>query len=520
MQRYTRFLLFSTVFTTGAAVLIMEVAAVRMLAPYFGSSLYVLSSVLAVVLFALALGYYAGGRLSDRFPYHIPLYGIITLGGFTLLTLTVISLYVLPQSAASVPLLFGPLFYSILFFFLPAFLLGIDSPYVIKLLSRDARPNESGEVVGATFFWSTAGSISGSLASGFFLIPAFGLTTTMVATGIVLITLGIGGGLLVRRFLRQSPNYDKRNNKSLTNAICTVLVGLTILAYFFAQHKAEAGLVYFDDGFYSQLQIFDRDYNGHPTRFLKQDINNSSAIYLDSEEIVFPYAQYAMLYAPLIGHPDNFLMLASGAYTIPRAIHLAEPETAIDVVDIEPGLYDLAVEYFRLPTTTKITDHVIDARAFLNRNDTKYDYIFVDVFNSGHFVPPHLVTKEFFTELNNHLTQDGIVIMNFIGSQRGNRSRTLPGSFTKTVASVFSNYAIYTTRTTQIDSPQNLMYIMRKSNKSLTIPEETTITTHEGPTLLSVLKVDPATLIGEEDMIFTDDHAPVETLLLKERFMY
>ena len=123
MQRYTRFLLFSTVFTTGAAVLIMEVAAVRMLAPYFGSSLYVLSSVLTVVLFALALGYYAGGRLSDRFPYHIPLYGIITLGVFTLLTLTVISLYVLPQSAASVPLLFGPLFYSILFFFLPAFLL-------------------------------------------------------------------------------------------------------------------------------------------------------------------------------------------------------------------------------------------------------------------------------------------------------------------------------------------------------------------------------------------------------------
>lgn len=520
MQRYVRLLLFTTVFTTGAAVLIMEVAAVRMLAPYFGSSLYVLSSVLTVVLFALALGYYGGGRLSDRYPYHIPLYAVITLGGFTLLALTLCALYIMPQSAPYLPLLVGPLFFSIFFFFVPALLLGIDSPYVIKLLSREADADETGQVVGSTFFWSTAGSITGSLASGFILIPAFGLTMTMIGTGLVLVVLGIGGGLLVRELLRKSPKYDKRNDMSLTNAVCAALVALAIIAFFFSRHEAQAGLVYFDDGFYSQLKVFDGEYNGRLTRFLKQDSNNSSAIYIDSDELVYPYAQFAMFYPELIGHPKNFLMLASGAYTIPRAIHLAEPEADVDVVDIEPGLYELAVKYFRLPTSPKIKDHVIDARAFLNRNDTKYDYIFVDTFNSGHFVPPHLVTREFFTELNEHLTDDGIVVMNFIGAQGGTSTRTLSGSFTKTVADVFSNFSIHTTRTVYLEQPQNLMYIMRKSDKSLALSASTSISTPEGVIPLTALTVDPKALISRHDIVFTDDHAPVETLLLKERFKY
>lgn len=520
MQRHVRTLLFTTVFTTGAAVLIMEVAAVRMLAPYFGSSLYVLSSVLTVVLFALALGYYGGGRLSDSHPYHVPLYGIITLGGFSLLGLTLLALYTLPETAPHMPLVAGPLFFSIFFFFMPALLLGIDSPYVIKLLSKEKDASESGEVVGATFFWSTAGSITGSLGSGFFLIPAFGLTATMVGTGIVLIVLGAGGAIAVRTLLRQTPAYDTRNDVSLTNYIYIGIVVLTVFAYFLTRYDAQAGMVYIDDGFYSRITIFDGEYNGVPTRFMKQDNNNSSAIFLNSDEIVYPYAKFAMLYEDLIGHPDNFLMLASGAYTIPRAIHLAEPETVIDVVDIEPGLYELAKTYFRLPETDNITDHVIDARAFLNRSETKYDYIFVDVFNSGHFVPPHMVTKEAFTEMKNHLTEDGIVIMNFIGSQRGSDKRTLVGSFTKTVTSVFPNHEIYTTRTIGLEHPQNLMYLMRNSDTPIRFPASSTIAISEGETLLSRLRVDAGSLVSDEDIIFTDDHAPVETLLFKERLLY
>ena len=176
MHWLLRVIYLGTVFVTGAGVLIVEVTAVRFLAPYFGASLYVLSSVLTVILLALALGYYAGGRLSDRLPSHQPLYTLITGAGLTLLALTYAALHTLPDLGAIFPLAIGPLVVALLFFFVPAFLLGIDSPYVIRLLTDIEPPERRGGIVGATFFWSTAGSITGSLLAGFVLVPLLGLT--------------------------------------------------------------------------------------------------------------------------------------------------------------------------------------------------------------------------------------------------------------------------------------------------------------------------------------------------------
>ncbi|MCA9365681.1 fused MFS/spermidine synthase, partial [Candidatus Kaiserbacteria bacterium] len=192
-MKLIRFLLFSTVFTTGASVLVIEVAAVRILSVYYGSSLFVLSSVLTVILLALSYGYYLGGKYSDKHPFCVPLYIIITFGGLSLFLLTLVTDFVLSNSATYTPFLLGPLFFSSLLFFTPALLLGIDSPYVIKLLSLRANEEERGALVGKTFFWSTAGSITGSLLSGFLLIPVFGLYQSLIGTSIILILLGLSG---------------------------------------------------------------------------------------------------------------------------------------------------------------------------------------------------------------------------------------------------------------------------------------------------------------------------------------
>ncbi len=520
-QKIIHFILLATVFTTGASVLIVEVGAVRLFAPYFGSSLYVFSSVLTVVLFALALGYTYGGKLSDQYPYHTPLYFIITLGGLSLLTLSVTALYVLPTLAPHLSPLSGPLFLSIFLFFIPALLLGIDSPYVIKLLSKEVSEEKRGAVVGRTFFWSTAGSIVGSISSGFILIPTFGLTNTLIGTSVVLLTLGIGGGFFVFKLLKTQSTFDKRNNIHFSRKHYFIFIGIILCSlYFFLETlTTEANVVYEDDGFYSHITIYDGMYNGKPARFLKQDSNSSSAMYLNSDDLVYPYVQYSLLYKHLIPNPDTFLMLASGAYTIPRAIHLEEPQTEIDVVDIEPGLYDLAVSYFRLPTSTKITDYVIDARAYINTSEKKYDYIFIDVFNSGQFVPQHLITQEFFTALKEDLTPDGIVIMNFIGTQPSETSgRTLSGSFTKTVASVFSNYKMYSSRNENIHQQQNFIYIMRNGETPLSIPSDTTIKVKGVDIEASKLQINPEKIIHTEDIVFTDDFVPSDTLLFKERF--
>lgn len=520
-QKIIHFILLATVFTTGASVLILEVGAVRLLAPYFGSSLYVFSSVLTVVLFALALGYTYGGKLSDQYPYHTPLYFIITLGGLSLLLLSVLALYILPYLAPQLSTLSGPLFLSLFLFFIPALLLGVDSPYVIKLLSKEVTEDKRGEVVGRTFFWSTAGSIVGSISSGFILIPTFGLTNTLIGTSVVLMVLGIGGGILVFRSLTTQPTFDRRNYIQIPKKYFLIFIVLLLLTlyFFFQTLTTEANVVYEDDGFYSRITIYDGIYNGKEARFLRQDSNSSSAMYLESDDLVYPYVQYSLFYKHLIPKPNNFLMLASGAYTIPRAIHLEEPQANIDVVDIEPGLYDLAVAYFRLPTSTKITDHVIDARSYINTSEKKYDYVFIDVFNSGQFVPQHLITREFFTTLKNDVSQDGIVIMNFIGTQPFEATgRTLSGSFTKTVASVFPNYKMYSGRNDNIHQQQNLIYIMRNGDIPLSIPFDATIRIKGKDIEASTLEINPEKIIHSEDIIFTDDFVPSDTLLFKERF--
>jgi predicted membrane-bound spermidine synthase len=370
MNKPIRLVLYTTVFITGAAVFIMEVAAVRLLSPYYGSSLYVLSSVLTTVLFALSLGYYFGGRLSDRLPYHVPLYTIITLGGLSLLGLILLALYILPTAAGQFPLVIGPLIFSIFFYFIPAFLLGIDSPYVIKLLSQDVSKDESGEVVGATFFWSTAGSISGSIAAGFFLIPTFGLKETMMGTGVVVVLLGLGGGLLIRHLLQKEPTYDHRNDIRLGYLVCAALGILIGLVYFLQAHTLHANAVFERDGFYSNILVFDGMFNDQPTRFMKRDTNNSSAIFLESDELVYPYARFAPLYTHLVPEAENFLMLGGGAYTIPRYLHLKDPELKIDIVEIEPSLHQIAKDYFRFPAADTITNYVQDARVYLSQNET------------------------------------------------------------------------------------------------------------------------------------------------------
>jgi Predicted spermidine synthase with an N-terminal membrane domain len=198
MNSLPRLIFFATIFITGAAVLIFEVAAVRALSPYFGASIYVISSVLTVILAALSLGYYFGGRLADRRPEPGVLYIIIGMSGLVMNGLFYLSLHLFPIAGSVLPITFGPLILAAVFFLMPAFLLGIDSPFVIKLLTTNDTEH-NGAVVGSTFFWSTIGSIVGSLISGFVLIPYLGLDYTFVGTATFLSFISLCAAWVIRR---------------------------------------------------------------------------------------------------------------------------------------------------------------------------------------------------------------------------------------------------------------------------------------------------------------------------------
>jgi spermidine synthase len=255
---------------------------------------------------------------------------------------------------------------------------------------------------------------------------------------------------------------------------------------------------------------------------MKRDTNNSSAIFLNEDDLVYSYSQFVRFYSELKPDAKNFLMLGGGAYTIPRKVNQIDPDIQIDVVEIEPSLYELAIQYFDLPVTEKITNHSMDARVYLARTEEKYDVVFVDAYSTGFFVPSHLVTQEFFRLLKTRLNDDALVMINFIGTQGRKPSSSLTGSVNKTIESVFPNYLMFTTRDTQLEAPQNFMYIIRNSDSPIIISdlEKRSIRVPGKEIALSDLVVNIDSLSNIHDEVLTDNKSPVEVLVLKERFAY
>lgn len=515
--RLVPYIYYLTVFLTGAAVLIFEVAAVRMLAPYFGSSLYVLSSVLTTILAALSFGYYFGGRIADRFPTAVTLYCIIGLAGIVMLFLQVLALNILPLSNTIFSITSGPLVLSLTLFFIPAFLLGIDSPFVIKLLTQTETSDHNGALVGSIFFFSTIGSIVGSIAAGFFLIPHLGLTLTVSLVSIMLVVWAICALLILRTI-----NPHEPFPKSLISLPFIVLLGIGSVLYFsyltynYSSKPTTDKILYQADGFYSHLKVFERNVNDVTFRFLKNDVNHSSAIIPGTTTPVFTYTQLADMFS--VNNPDakKYLVLGGGSYTIPRFIHSQFPAMNIDVAEIEPGLFPLAHEYFELPISEKITNHEQDARVFLQSTSTQYDVIFSDVMNSGLFIPPHLATVEFFEVFKARLAPDGIAILNFIGSL-DTTSLSLTGSMIKTIATVFPNYELVALRGPNHTGTQNMLFILRHEGYPITIPDTKIIDYfNETQKIASSLVVNQNSLTLENQTLFTDDKSKIEPLIVKQ----
>lgn len=518
-----------TVFCTGAAVLIFEVAAVRLFAPYFGASLYVLSSVLTVILFALSVGYFFGGRLADRLPTYVPLYFIIMSAGVIMLLLLNVALQVLPATQGALSLMTGPLLMAMLLFFVPALFLGMDSPYIIKLLSKDASPDRSGAIVGSAFFWSTIGSIVGSLSAGFVLIPNIGLVNTigLVSFGLII----IGAGILCFLTLRTEP---RQRQITRSNLVIVMIVFITLGAFLYYNSlqtdfsNPAVATLYQTDGFYSNIHVYEQTFNARsdsfldsdttPTfRFLKLDTNYASAIIPGSTTAIYTYVQLADTYTTMNPEASSYLVLGGGAYTIPRQIYHSDDAMQISVVEIEPKLLDVAYEYFELPDDPRITPYQQDARLFLQNTTAEYDVIYLDIFNSGHYIPPHLATVEFFSALKSRLSPEGVVYINSIGTF-DTSEESLMGSLAATISHVFPNHEIITLGGRDYSGFQNIVHVVRHDDQSIVLPGDKIITDYfRGKTdTLSSLIVDSADVDLSKQRRFTDDQSNIEHLIVRQ----
>lgn len=466
------------VFVSGAVGMGIELIASRVVAPYFGNSLVVWTSLIGVILGSLSAGYYFGGKMADRFRSYRLLGNLLLLAA----GLTGISAFIKEPLLSLVAFLFGQELRSaslvaILLLFGPvSFILGIVSPYAARLKLEGLE--NSGRVVGNLYAMSTLGSIVGTFLAGFYLIPTFGNT-----------------GLLYGLAFVQMVNSCLPMLKSPKNMINLCL--LILLLLFLNQGLGLFKLKSVEDVDSKYGRILVRAMNiGGSKPVLAMGTDNSgtqSAINLNSpDELYFEYTK-AYSYSSLINsNIKKALMIGGGGYSFPRYFLSHNRYSSMDVVEIDQKMTELARKYFLLTDDVRMSIFHQDARSFVKNSKDKYDVIYLDAFSSL-TPPPHLTTAEFMTDLRNHLTENGFLMINIISSKSGVNSSFWRAEI-KTLRSVFPLVETWEIEKRNSETIQNLMMVAYMGNREINLPKVFNI-------------IEPNSQDGK---ILTDDWFPVE----------
>jgi spermidine synthase len=487
------------VFITGACSLVIEVVATRILSPYFGNTIFTVSSVIGIVLAALSVGYYFGGRLADRYPAYRIFYLIISVSGLSVIILYFLTLFLLPVFGTRLPITIGPIISAVILFFVPSFFLGTLSPFAIKLQQKEFPKKGIGSITGEIYFWSTFGSIFGSLFTGFILIPRFGINQIIIAVALTLTVLGLLPLL--------KTGFPKKTVLVVTMLACFGFFLTKIVSV-----SPDEGLLYAHNGIYEKISIFDGTYAGKPARIFMQDRSLSGAMFLDSDELAIDYTKYYALYKIFKPDVKQALVIGGGAYSVPKALLKDLPGAAIDVSEIEPSLYELARKYLLVPETDHLKNFTDDGRRLLRDTRKKYDLIFSDVYYSLFSIPPHFTTREFFLLAKSKLSNNGIFIANLIGDM-SRQEPSLILSEIKTFLSAFPNSYIFAVDSPGIISPQNIMLVGFNSSQKIDF-KSSLITENSDPFIRSLEKklinLDRFELSAYTTL--TDNFSPVESM--------
>jgi spermidine synthase len=381
------------VFGAGTGSLATEIAASRLLAPYFGSSTIVWANLIGIVLAGLAFGYWLGGRLADRRPQP-RLLGLIVLAAAIWVAITPFVARPFLDAAvgnldnASAGAVIGS-FFAVLLLFAPAVvLLGMVSPFAIRLAISDIET--AGAVAGRFYALSTAGSLLGTFVPALIAIPLVGTQRTLVGTAALLALSA--SFLLGRRVL-------------LLAAAIAALVALPPGAI-----KAENDLLYEEESLYQFIQVVERP-DGR--RLLR--LNEGVAVHsVWRRDTVFTGGEWDAFLAvpPLLGRPlRSVAILGNAGGTTARALGVFYPDANVDGVELDPAVSRVGRRFFGLGANPRLTVYDADARPFLRRTDKRYDLIVVDAYHQP-YVPFYLATREFFRLARERLTPGGIIALN------------------------------------------------------------------------------------------------------------
>ena len=451
-----RYVLELTVFVCGAVVMVYEIIGSRLVSPFIGTSTYVWTSLIGVILVSLSLGYWLGGKVADRSP-EVKILAIVVFIAAGLVSMTILIKDLVLAAIASTPtgLEVKSIFAAILLFAPASVALGFVTPLAIRLKMTAIK--DSGSTVGRLYALSTIGSIAGTFAAGFVLVPFVGSTRTLYLIA----------GVLFLISLLLAPFALSRTTFSVLIVFALGIMGTELTSYY---QLRTAGMRDIDTE-YSRVQIFQTTdtRTGRPMRAMMTDPHFvQSVIYLDGEDLFARYTHFYHLLRHLRPGFQNSLMIGGAGYSFPQDYLRNYPEATIDVVEIDPAMTDIAREHFRLRENARLKIFHEDGRVFLNRAATgSYDAVLMDAFGSLFSVPHHLTTVEAVRQIERVLDPEGVVILNIGSALTGDSSRFLRAELA-TYKSVFPVVHVFKVNLDYTDErTQNVMIVACKTECSI-----------------------------------------------------
>ena len=411
-------------FIASFCILVIEIVAGRILAPYVGVSLYTWTSIIGVVLAGISIGAYLGGWIADRFPRGSTLAWLLVVSGIAVLVISpvtnVIAGYQFPTT-----LMLRILIVTTITFFIPSCILGTISPVVVKLAVKNME--KMGHSVGKIYAVSTLGSIIGTFAAGFFLISWIGTREIILLMGCIMIATGVIFGIFVKM------------NKA---AFVVAVIALATAGFFYDtayKPQLEDYVTYYKESDYYTIKV-DRTYGHDEVTVLNALVlDHLTHSYVEPDNPYHIEYHYERIYADVLkwkyrqSSPFKTLTLGGGGYTFPRYMDTYYPLSDNLVVEIDPQVTWVAFNQMGVPGDTRIRTINEDARWYIMHCKDKYDVVYIDAYNDLS-IPYHLTTKEFAQQIRDIMNPGGILLTNIIDSfQEG----SFMPSYIRTLREVF-----------------------------------------------------------------------------------
>lgn len=417
-------------FIEGAVVMAVELCGAKLLAPIYGSSLYVWASVLGITLAALALGYFFGGLISEKSKQHSEkLFQILIFAALFVILMPVISKYLIPW-ISYLPFLVAVVLSTFVLLFFPVFFLGATSPLFIYVQTKDSFM--SGKVSGTVYAISTLGGILATFLCGFYLIPTIGLTYCLMGFGSLLFI----GSLFIFKSYK--------------------LIHIILLAAFIYLNLQFTLLkntnLFYKNSILGQLEVLDViNEKKEVVRILK--INNiiQTEMNLKTKRSVSEYVKLLDTLVPYSSISRDALVLGLGGGL--TANLFVDKNYKTDGVEFDKEIIDAAVNFFDL--NKNVIPVCSDARYFLNHCTKKYNLVLVDIFKAEE-QPSHVITTESLIKIKNNLLDSALLIINWHGYMTGEKGL---GSCVLYNTLIKSGYKVKICTTSNDENYRNLLFV-------------------------------------------------------------